>query len=363
MCSVLAGEAAALRSLVSYMPASSLCFLVVSHASYSHTASLNGYAYAKDTPPSRAAILPLAPLKSAKHKLNSITRAQSSSSPSRGGILPLDSLKSASNMPPKKPAAKSPAKPRAKSPARAAKKPAAKSPAKPAAKSPAKPRAKSPAKPRAKSPAPKPRINNTADDHHARAMADDLAAIRAAYAKEQGLPPPKSYQIWTLLNVLAWIGWSAVLASAAYNEKLVLILELMCCAEVLRMIKGELKGNVKMGLVLHATRLIVYHQVLPFAYTRVILQAWSATELARYPYYVVPNAYTLAMRSFVPLVTFPLGVAAETMSLWGRLQAADSLLVKGVCALPLVNVVLAPIGYRSLLKKAVRAYDGLTKED
>ena len=64
--------------------------------------------------------------------------------------------------------------------------------------------------------------------------------------------------------MLAWIGWSAVLASAAYNEKLVLILELMCCAEVLRMIKGELKGNVKMGLVLHATRLIVYHQVLPF---------------------------------------------------------------------------------------------------
>ena len=102
-------------------------------------------------------------------------------------------------MPPKKPAAKSPAKPRAKSPARAAKKPAAKSPAKPAAKSPAKPaakspakpRAKSPAKPRAKSPAPKQRINTSHDDHHARAMADDLAAIRAAYAKEQGLPQKK----------------------------------------------------------------------------------------------------------------------------------------------------------------------------
>ena len=117
----------------------------------------------------------------------------------------------------------------AKSPARAAKKPAAKSPRSPQP-SRRRPRAKSPAKPRAKSPAPKPRINNTADDHHARAMADDLAAIRAAYAKEQGLPPPKSYQIWTVLNVLAWIGWSAVLASAAYNEKLVLILELACCA-------------------------------------------------------------------------------------------------------------------------------------
>ena len=62
-------------------------------------------------------------------------------------------------------------------------------------------------------------------------------------------------------------------------------------------------------------------------------------------------------------VLTPLGVAAETMGLWGRLQAADSLLVKAVCALPLVNVVLAPIGYRSLLKKAVRAWDGLTKED
>ena len=55
----------------------------------------------------------------------------------------------------------------------------------------AKPRAKSPAKPRAKSPAPKQRINTSHDDHHARAMADDLAAIRAAYAKEQGLPADK----------------------------------------------------------------------------------------------------------------------------------------------------------------------------
>ena len=58
------------------------------------------------------------------------------------------------------------------------------------------------------------------------------------------------------------------------------------------MLKGELKGNAQDGPGnLHATRLIVYHQVLPFAYTRVILQAWSATELARYPHYVVPNAY------------------------------------------------------------------------
>ena len=38
-----------------------------SRANYSHTASLNGYACAKDTPASRAAILQLAPLKSAKH--------------------------------------------------------------------------------------------------------------------------------------------------------------------------------------------------------------------------------------------------------------------------------------------------------
>ena len=193
-------------------------------------------------------------------------------------------------------------------------------------------------------------------------MADDLAAIRAAYAKEQGLPPPKSYQIWTVLNVLAWIGWSAVLASAAYNEKLVLILELMCCAEVLRMIKGELKGNVKMGLVLHATRLIVYHQVLPFAYTRVILQAWSATELARYPYYVVPNAYTLAMRSFVPLVTFPLGVAAETMGLWGRLQARTRCSSKGRVLCRWSASCWRRSTPVALLKKAVRArWDGLLK--
>ena len=111
-------------------------------------------------------------------------------------------------MPPKKPAAKSPAKPRAKSPARAAKKPAAKSlakpaaksPAKPAAKSPAKPRAKSPAKPRAKSPAPKQRINTSHDDHHARAMADDLAAIRAAYAKEPAAKPAFHRNVFSAID-------------------------------------------------------------------------------------------------------------------------------------------------------------------
>jgi hypothetical protein len=270
-------------------------------------------------------------------------------------------------MPPKA-KAKSPAKPRGRSPARSAAKPRAKSPAKPRAKSPAR-RAKSPAPKksparRAKSPAPKksPRRASTTDEH--RALADDLAAIRAAYAKENGLPPPaKAFDFWTLLNVVAWIGWSCVLASAAYDAKLVLILELMCCAELLRMVVGDLKGNVRVGLILHATRLIVYHQVLPTHYTTQILQVWSVTELARYPYYVFKSPLTFALRSFVPLITFPLGVVAETLGLVARLRDDDaSTAVKCLCALPLVTTLLAPIGYWSLLKKAVRAYDGL-KED
>ena len=185
----------------------------------------------------------------------------------------------------------------------------------------------------------------------------DLAAIRAAYAKENGLPPPaKAFDFWTLLNVVAWIGWSCVLASAAYDAKLVLILELMCCAELLRMVVGVLKGNVRVGLILHATRLIVYHQVLPTHYTTQILQVWSVTELARYPYYVFKSPLTFALRSFVPLITFPLGVVAETLGLVARLRDDDaSTAVKCLCALPLVTTLLAPIGYWSLLKKAVRA--------
>ena len=58
------------RLLVSYMPLARFAFCCYK-ASYSRAAFLNVYACAKDTPASRAAILQLSPLKSAKHKLNS----------------------------------------------------------------------------------------------------------------------------------------------------------------------------------------------------------------------------------------------------------------------------------------------------
>eukprot|EP00629_Pelagomonadales_sp_RCC1024_P005756 CAMPEP_0119295412 /NCGR_PEP_ID=MMETSP1329-20130426/49713_1 /TAXON_ID=114041 /ORGANISM="Genus nov. species nov., Strain RCC1024" /LENGTH=93 /DNA_ID=CAMNT_0007296325 /DNA_START=109 /DNA_END=387 /DNA_ORIENTATION=+ len=83
---------------------------------------------------------------------------------------------------------------------------------------------------------------------------------------------------WTLCNVCAWCGWAYALhKTLAFDgpnwtaswlldfglPDVVLACELYACVEVLRMVAGSLRGNVQMGVVLHFTRLVVYHGVLP----------------------------------------------------------------------------------------------------
>ena len=97
--------------------------------------------------------------------------------------------------------------------------------------------------------------------------------------------------LWLVLNLAAWCGWTFVLYlviafddgpvwTAPALPEVVLACELYACVEVLRMVVGQLKGNVQMGLVLHFTRLVVYHGVLPAQpeVAKVILIAWTVAD-------------------------------------------------------------------------------------
>ena len=176
---------------------------------------------------------------------------------------------------------------------------------------------------------------------------------------------------WTACNVAAWCGWAYVLARVVVDATpwaapgvagVVASCEFYCCVEVARMVVGSLRGNVPMGLVLHATRLVVLHGVLPGAgrdgVVRAILVAWAATEVARYPMYVCRGVACFeTLRSVAPVVTFPLGVIFEGRGLYLRMSDADvSLPLQVLAAVALAsNLVLGPYGYASVLARGHRA--------
>ena len=114
-----------------------------------------------------------------------------------------------------------------------------------------------------------------------------------------------------LLNLGAVLGWSAVaarsgaavsaLASGALKNNLVfsdgflkavLFLELYCITDVIRMMTGNLRGNVQLGLVLHYTRTFVLLIVIPklnkaniadiSGIVATVFLSWAVTEVIRY---------------------------------------------------------------------------------
>ena len=134
------------------------------------------------------------------------------------------------------------------------------------------------------------------------------------------------------------------------------------------MLVGSLRGNMTMGLVLHATRLVVIQGVLPSAArpgaTRLVLLAWAATEVARYPCYVWKDAPALlVLRSVVPVATFPLGVAVEAYGLyWLLADPAVGLPLKALALPPfLSNTLVGPFGYRGVARRGAKAWRGWGK--
>ncbi len=98
--------------------------------------------------------------------------------------------------------------------------------------------------------------------------------------------------VWTSLNVVAWAGWALVLGQLTFLDagkgawsKLssqVIFLEALCCLEVGRMLVGDLRGNVGLGVALHYTRMFVCIFVFEHASDiscRTVLFAWALTEV------------------------------------------------------------------------------------
>ena len=194
-----------------------------------------------------------------------------------------------------------------------------------------------------------------------------------------------------LFNGLNWIalaGWSFVLykilpcvwtdsdekASAPVVrslDEIVLGLEIICSIEVLRILIGDLKGNLILGVVLHGIRFATIFQVLPKLmpghWTQVyVLTSWAVTEVSRYPMYLLPNIGLFrSIRMVVPLFTFPVGAFCEAYAAYLVLKKEGSdcpwWLSLTLMTILFINGVLgSTMAYPALLKKGLPVL-GLTK--
>jgi hypothetical protein len=185
--------------------------------------------------------------------------------------------------------------------------------------------------------------------------------------------------VFSLLNVIALCGWTYVLLAllvalasednAPSLEDLYLPvagLEGICLVEVIRIVLGDLPGNVVLGVVLHAIRCTC----LTFAWSAhhwtgpVILASWTITEVTRYPMYIFPQLATLrSVRMVVPLATFPVGAFAEAYATYLQWEEGLPWWKQGLFgALLFVNGVLGPtMAYPALLKKGLPVL-GLAKK-
>lgn len=183
------------------------------------------------------------------------------------------------------------------------------------------------------------------------------------------------------LNWVAFAGWTFVLVRLAallpeWDDALVdelkgplLGLEAICAVEVLRILVGDLPGNLVLGAVLHSIRITAITQVLPANPDHwtapAILGSWALTEVSRYPMYMLPGVEVLrSVRMVVPLLTFPIGAFSEAYGAYLLFVDAGTpvwlRLILG--ALIFVNGALGPtMAYPALLKKGLPVL-GLAKK-
>merc|ERR1719502_2475359 len=112
------------------------------------------------------------------------------------------------------------------------------------------------------------------------------------------------------------------------------LLKLTAGCEVLCLSELPSARRKGLGIVLHYTRcLVLFAVIMPLPdmasslAAKLVILAWSATEVCRYPFMLVkkgPPGLLLALkilRFSIPVITFPLGAAAEAVVAWtGRNQ-------------------------------------------
>jgi hypothetical protein len=133
-------------------------------------------------------------------------------------------------------------------------------------------------------------------------------------------------------------------------SQLVLLLELFCCIEVVRMLVGALRGNVVLGVALHYTRLLVCLAIFPLSpsawTTTAVLLAWSVTEVGRYPFYIWPSPATEQLRYALPVLTFPIGAGVEALACYLALPTLQGALYYMVGSSAVARpAAMLPIGW------------------
>eukprot|EP00658_Telonema_sp_P-2_P084784 TRINITY_DN9508_c0_g1_i9.p1 TRINITY_DN9508_c0_g1~~TRINITY_DN9508_c0_g1_i9.p1 ORF type:complete len:248 (-),score=59.12 TRINITY_DN9508_c0_g1_i9:458-1201(-) len=149
---------------------------------------------------------------------------------------------------------------------------------------------------------------------------------------------------------------------------LIFCLEIGCWVDVLRMMAGNLRGNLPMGVVLHSVRTVFL--LLPAApagshshsVRHIVLIAWAVTEIARYPYYIWNTSGACkALRFAVPMVTFPIGAGFEFISAWLFLQdkeVMDSALTMAATGMLATNSIGGLMAYPGMVNKGLQALTG-----
>jgi len=179
--------------------------------------------------------------------------------------------------------------------------------------------------------------------------------------------------LFTVLNIVALIGWAvvALMTVVAYIDaippsancmKLTFVCECLCCIDIVRIALGQLRGDLILGLDVHYTRQMMLfftlpHPDMPVLTVQLILLAWSATEVARYPMVLFPSVPALkAIRYAVPLVTFPLGAGTEAYAAFVVLQATPSTALKlALGMIIIINCIGCPVWYPSMARKVGRS--------
>jgi hypothetical protein len=146
---------------------------------------------------------------------------------------------------------------------------------------------------------------------------------------------------------------------------LTLVCEIISGSETIKIALGMLRGDLALSFVVHYTRFLMYfvtipHQEVTTTVVKLILFAWSLTEVFRYPMVLFPDVPILrTIRYAAPLITFPLGAGTEAYAAYKVLMVTDNMFLKAVLGLVvLINVGGGSIWYPGMIAKVVRSLSG-----
>ena len=170
---------------------------------------------------------------------------------------------------------------------------------------------------------------------------------------------------WTVVAVMTLLVWLDPQAPSEQLLQLVLACEIISASETIRIALGILRGDLTMSFFVHYTRLLMMFATIPHAavsdtVVKLILLAWSLTEVFRYPMVLFPgNGALRTLRYAAPLLTFPLGAGTEAYAAYMVLLASDHMVWKVVLGLVVVvNVGGGCVWYPSMVAKVTCSLKG-----